>query len=312
MIRNRIRMIRGFTLIELVVVVAIIGLLISLLLPAVQRVREVANRTSCQNNVKQLGLAVHQFNDTYNHLPPLWLWLRPRPGDIPGHVGAPLHYQLLPFLEQTALYESATSINSWFDMAGTVVPVFLCPSDPTAPSNTVGYHKYAPCSYAGNVMVFEPGVLPPGIGATAPNPKPLAVAMPDGSSNTVMFAERYKDCLFSSQPEQGTFCAWALPARIGGEPAFARPGFGIPNDPNSAWWGFDLLIGPRYSYGNVAFQVAPSPGDCNPHVLQSAHPGGMVIGLGDGSTRTVSADMSVTTWVHACIPNDGNVLGPDW
>jgi hypothetical protein len=93
---------------------------------------------------------------------------------------------------------------------------------------------------------------------------------------------------------------------------WGRPGFGIPNDPNSVIWGLQNMIGPRYSFGNLPFQVAPRPGDCDPHVTQTAHPGGMVVGLGDGTVRVVSEGISVTTWVHACVPNDGNPLGPDW
>ncbi len=72
------------------------------------------------------------------------------------------------------------------------------------------------------------------------------------------------------------------------------------------------MVGPRYSFGNLAFQVAPRPADCDPHVTQTAHTGGMVVGLGDGSVRIVSEGISVTTWVHACFPNDGNPLGTDW
>jgi Protein of unknown function (DUF1559) len=143
----------------------------------------------------------------------------------------------------------------------------------------------------------------------------LTTAMPDGSSNTIMFAERYKNCSFSWQTD-GTVCAWAwFPYGNSIFMPYGFPGFGIPNDPNAAFWaalwGVENL-GPRYSFGNLPFQAAPSPSDCEPRVTQTAHTGGMVVGLGDGSVRIVSEGISVTTWVHACIPNDGNPLGSDW
>jgi prepilin-type N-terminal cleavage/methylation domain-containing protein len=297
----------GFTLIELLVAIAIIGMLVALLLPAVQRVREAANRIQCANNVKQLGLAVHHFHDAYKRLPPLWTSV-PQNGDPTG-LGS-LHFMLLPYIEQNNLFRSATDpLAYWNVTMHTVVKGFICPSDPTASSNTVGSGPsgdgpYGACSYAGNVMVFEPGTVSPSRQGT------LTTAMPGGSSNTVLFAERYKNCHFTWQG-QGTFCAWAWGTSISGTP-FARPGFGIPNDPNSTVWGLDNLVGPRYSFGNTAFQVAPRPDECDPHVTQTGHTGGMVVGLGDGSVRTVSEGISVTTWVHACIPNDGHPLGPDW
>lgn len=298
---------RAFTLIELLVVIAIIGLLIALLLPAVQKVREEANRIQCMNNVKQLSLAVHHFHDSYKHLPPLWSQGGPQPGDPTG-LGS-LHFMLLPYIEQNNLFGSVTDpLTYWNVTMQTVLDGLTCPSDPTASSNSVGAGPggdgpYGACSYAGNVMVFEPGRVAPS------HPGTLTTTMRDGSSNTVMFAERYKNCNFTWQGD-GTFCAWGWSTSLG--IPFARPGFGIPNDPNSASWGLENLIGPRYSFGNIAFQTAPRPEDCNPRVTQSGHTGGMVVGLGDGSLRIVSEGMSVSTWVHACIPNDGAVLGPDW
>src|SRR5438876_11694727 len=94
---------RGFTLIELLVVIAIIGVLIGLLLPAVQKVREAANRIKCGNNLKQLGLAAHNFHDTQGHLPP-GIGYYPT---VTNGVFGTYHFHLLLYLEQDNLYRSA-------------------------------------------------------------------------------------------------------------------------------------------------------------------------------------------------------------
>jgi prepilin-type N-terminal cleavage/methylation domain-containing protein len=319
----------AFTLIELLVVMAILAVLIGLLLPAVQKVRETANRAQCLNNVKQVGTAVHNFHGVHNRLPPLWNppMAGPLGSFLPG--SGPLHFYLLPYLEQNNLFESTknniTPYQVMFSGADlVVVKEYICPSDPTAPSNKVGSYSlpdnsppfygtfpgWAACSYAGNVMVFEPQ----GTGT-------ILTGMPDGSSNTVMFAERYKDCkpawglppVGNGLPigDSGVFCAWAWYLPPGHDGPMRIPAFGIPNDPNLVP-PMDWVPGPRYSFGPIPFQTAPPPSACNWYVTQSGHPSGMVVGVGDGSARSVSGSISVYTWTHACIPNDGNPLGSDW
>src|SRR5262245_47588566 len=132
---------QGFTLIELLVVIAIIAVLVALLLPAVQQAREAARRSQCKNNLKQIGLAMHNYHEMASSFPPETIWSFDPTGTGTGPNKQPRNYtwlvMLLPYLDQAPLYNAINfSLPIWGQMAagksiaGTQLPILACPSDP--------------------------------------------------------------------------------------------------------------------------------------------------------------------------------------
>jgi prepilin-type N-terminal cleavage/methylation domain-containing protein len=292
---NRDRRYRpSFTLIELLVVIAIIAILIGLLLPAVQKVREAAARMSCTNNLKQLGLAVHDYASAKEKIPPAW---HPDSGGgtfnsgsqtLGPNTSGTAQFYLLPYIEQGNVYtQSGGNAQS---VASIILKVLLCPSDSSLNSNIQRY-GYASTNYAANIQVFDPR-----------GPGTLVTSMPDGLSNTVIFTERYKVCAPTSGGYTGP--AWAM------HPAYVGHGW---DSPVIGWHDVGIGFDPSFNGGlSFPFQVAPAVSACAWQVAQGAHTGSMQVGLGDGSVRGVTAGMSLQTWIYAGNPKDGNVLGSDW
>ncbi len=155
MLRAACRRVRGFTLIELMVVIAVIAILIALLLPAVQQAREAARRADCKNRLKQLGLAIFNYESSLNCFPPTALINRhPSGGNWTSYVGP--HTRILPYIEHNTLY-NALNIDTTFGdpsnraTVGRVISLFLCPSEtrretlPHASFGDVGGVNYAFC-----------------------------------------------------------------------------------------------------------------------------------------------------------------------
>lgn len=186
---------RAFTLIELLVVIAIIAILIALLLPAVQQAREAARRSTCKNNLKQLGLAMHNYHSTYRTLPGNEVGCIIRNNARKCWEGWSGLAMLLPFMDQAPLYETL-NFDTYWNVAGpnrngsrTQLPVFQCPSDPVSghkPHPSSGPTSY--CLSAGPVSEWNVGrQLPPG-----PFLRESSVSFAnvvDGTSNTIAASE---------------------------------------------------------------------------------------------------------------------------
>ncbi|MGE5192705.1 MAG: DUF1559 domain-containing protein [Deltaproteobacteria bacterium] len=313
----------GFTLIELMVVIAVIAVLFGLLLSAVQNVREAASRTKCANNLKQLGLAAHCYHDVHNHFPP-GIGYYPFTED---RTFGTYFFHLLPYLEQDSLLRSSLDTASFLSPVGPTrlyypgnnhvysraVKTFLCPSDPSIDSEgtvMIGDALFGAASYAPNGLIS--GTPPP---TPSPQGKTPMLAIADGTSNTILHAEKYARCsnnymspAFRDGGTAWAYCtakvfAWQPPPMVFPGKAF-QPGFAIAALANL---GAPDAIGP-----NSKFQVRPREGECDPTRSSTPHTGGIVVGLVDGSVRTLAPTISPMTWWAAVTPRDGEVLGLDW
>lgn len=182
---------RGFTLIELLVVIAIIAILIALLLPAVQQAREAARRTQCKNNLKQLGLALHNYHDVFTVFPPAGSYRV----SVTQSAGWSVQARLLPYIDQANL-QNLINFSLAYSVQPTVtpvrVPVFLCPSEVNDRAYVDGAITYYPCNYGANYgewFIWNPVTNQFGSGAFGPNSRTGLRDFTDGSSNTLAFAE---------------------------------------------------------------------------------------------------------------------------
>ena len=275
----------GFTLIELLVVIAIIAILISLLLSGVQKVREAAARTQCENNTKQIVLALHNRHHLHKNLP---LASGYQGGGQWNGQYTSAFTQILPYMEQDALYNQLPVNGRGELLLHSPMPsTFFCPSDPSVgpggrspTDSTVGLTSYAANAQAlGDQWKGGPYARIPD-------------NFPDGASNVVVIAERYGYC-------QGVPNLWPL-----AHDELFCPMFAYNWSYQHGWTSVNRL--------ELLFQITPSAAQCDPNNTQTPHTGGMTVGLADGSVRTVTAGISLQTWVRALVPDDGQPLGPDW
>lgn len=319
---------RGFTLIELLVVIAIIAILIALLLPAVQQAREAARRTQCRNNLKQLGLAIHNYHDNFNMFPPAYI-LAP-----PDLNFQPLAIFLLPYMDQAPLYNQYNSTMPAFSppliypaatmaqnvqVTKTPLVVWRCPSTPLAdtftyvwPANAFGAGlppanltfegaradysvttgingTFANIAYAGNTGGDREGALvATGPGSTNSRMRDLI----DGTSNTFLLGERTggNTIYYRNQPQP------SLPAAL--------------RDTNGGAWG-DILLGEHWVAGSLADGTGsggPCPINCTnlrSRGFHCFHTGGAHFLMGDGGVKFVSENVAAQTFAAAVTRKKG-------
>jgi prepilin-type N-terminal cleavage/methylation domain-containing protein/prepilin-type processing-associated H-X9-DG protein len=306
----------AFTLIELLVVIAIIAILIALLVPAVQKVRDAAARVQCQNNLKQLGLALHSFHGTHKAFP-LGNW---KPNNFSAHS------QLLPYIEQTALYQQINFTVPYNNAANTSatglpVSVFLCPADPQSfvPAGWGGNNYVG--NYGSTIKWGQNGSVANGVFWHDTNTTGLGCRfgdISDGTSNTAAFSERRKGDWSNSAVDP--YSDLVNPAGNPNTPdeamTICRSGFS-----GAAQWYSNF--GSKWIQGqqDVMYSSPAPPNDpacafpqngTQNMPASSAHTGGVNVTLCDGSVRFVTNSISVTTWRALASRNGNDVLGNDF
>ena len=267
---------RGFTLFQILVILALLVMLFGLLFSAVGRVRQAAARTQSQNNLKQLALGAINAADTNgNKLPPGSANWYPSAMPAPNNGYGPCLFHMAPYIEQQNLYKASftkvgdTPVYASWKAAGRPVKVYMAPGDPTSDP------KSDRTSYLANELAL------PETSARFP------ASFPDGTSNTILFAECYSEATDRISWD-GKQHVWKTARR---------------------WWDNPTW---KPVLGDLPFQPAPAKDAASVTLPQGFTAAGLNVALADGSVRLVSSQISDVTFFYACHPSDGNPLGNDW
>ncbi|PQO46340.1 DUF1559 domain-containing protein [Blastopirellula marina] len=309
---------RGFTLVELLVVIAIIGVLVALLLPAVQQAREAARRMQCQNNLKQIGLALHNYHGTYNSYPSGNYGMVNSAGDNYNGHGWTWHASVLPFVEQGTLQEALTGPDGFGNESGsensgrstilrdTVLNMFWCPSQEDV-RNGAQKNGYQPSNYNGNMgtrigngndnckctgvstlqeMRTKDWGCMNGNGIFYVDSKTKFRDVKDGLSNTIAVSE---------VPDTGGDTIGPFSSGCDRRVVFSGGADGNP--PNEMT---EYLIAAE---GNDPINGGSE------EAAGSWHPGGAHFNMGDGSVRFLSENMDMPTYQALSTRREGETIG---
>jgi type II secretory pathway pseudopilin PulG len=311
-------------------VIAIIGILISLLLPAVQQAREAARRVSCKNNLKQIGLALHNYHDAHSGFP---LSFVVDYGSAGGEWS--VHSRILPYVDQANVYNRANLSLRYSDpanapIAAQRISIYLCPSevnDRARPADMQGESiVHYPVSYGfngGTWRVWTNRTSSPGNGAFAPNTSFKFRDFCDGTSNTLAFAEvkTYTPYLRDGDGATATLPAPADISALGGS-FRATSGHTEGVDGRVHQTGFTATFTPNtvvpYVDGGTTYDVDFT--NCREEkscagptyaavTSRSYHEGIVHVLLIDGSVRVVGENIDLSVWRNLSARNDGNIVG---
>ncbi len=336
----------GFTLVELLVVIAIIGILVAMLLPAVQAAREAARRTQCVNNLKQLGLATHNFEGSFRRLP-----IGSESKQFPSNPSHPYNFyrwsvlaHLTPYLEQSNAHDSlnlkvplfappAFNVSPQNRLAsGLMVPAFLCPSDRSESiSQGYGVGDLGPTNYAGCTGTGIGGGTPfqdEGVDGTFYiNAKTRFADFLDGASNTVIMSESTlgtgdestSDPSFVQRsPDTVYRTMFGAPLTVGGCNGATR--WNLSNRRGFMWVNgeyrctlYNHFYGPNSATPDcLGFSFSSDPAKrftgYGWRAARSRHPGGVNVLLGDASVRFVSETIKMTVWRGLATTKGGEVI----